>query len=135
MASDKVLVDTTCWSLVLRRKEPEHAIASKVGSLIRRGRVAIIGPIRQELLSGVSERAEFDRLRDRMRGFPETEIVSTDYEEAAAFYNECRRNGIQGSQVDFLICAVAVRNEFSIFTTDGDFAHYAKVLPITLYDS
>jgi len=86
-------------------------------------------------LSGVSERAEFDRLRDRMRGFPETEIVSTDYEEAAAFYNECRRNGIQGSQVDFLICAVAVRNEFSIFTTDGDFAHYAKVLPITLYDS
>lgn len=135
MASDKVLVDTTCWSLVLRRKEPEQAIASEVGALIRRGRVAIIGPIRQEILSGVKERAEFNRLRDRMRGFADTVIISIDYDEAAAFYNECRRNGIQGSQTDFLICAVAVRNEFAIFTTDGDFAHFARVLPITLYDS
>lgn len=131
----KVMVDTTCWSFVLRRKEPERAIASEVGSLIRRGRVAIIGPIRQELLSGVRERAEFDQLRDRMRGFPETEIISTDYDDAAAFYNECQRKGIQGSQVDFLICAVAIRNEFPIFTTDGDFTHFARVLPITLYDS
>jgi predicted nucleic acid-binding protein len=104
-------------------------------SLIQDYRVAIIGPIRQEVLSGIKESAHFERLRNRLRGFPDTEIASADYEEAASFYNTCQRNGIQGSHTDFLICAVAVRNGFSIFTTDGDFAHYARFLPITLYDS
>lgn len=133
----KVLVDATIWSYVLRKKyRPENAaIASELASLVNDGRVAIIGPIRQEVLSGIREHAHFSRLRDRMRGFPDTEITFDDYEEAAAFYNECQRHGIQGSHIDFLICAVAVRQGFSIFTTDGDFAHYAKVLPITLYGS
>jgi|ERR1051326_229659 predicted nucleic acid-binding protein len=131
----KVLVDSTIWSLVLRRTRPDTAMASLLESLMLDGRVAIIGPIRQEVLSGIKERAHFEWLRDHLQTFPDTEIISADYEEAAAFYNECRRKGIEGSQIDLLICAVAVRNEFAIFTTDGDFAHYAKLLPITLYDS
>ena len=131
----KVLVDTAIWSLVLRRNQPDAAIWSELTPLIEDERVAIIGPIRQELLSGVKERAKFERLRDYLRDFSDTEITPIDYEEAASFDNECRRNGIQGSNVDFLICAVAARNAFPIFTTDGDFARYARFLPITLYDS
>jgi predicted nucleic acid-binding protein len=131
----KVLVDSTIWSLGLRRTRPEPAVADELQSLVRHGRVAIIGPIRQEMLSGLRERAQFERLRARLSGFPDTEITSGDYIEAAAFSNECRRHGIQGSHTDFLICAVAAGNSFSIFTTDDDFARYAKYLPITLYDS
>jgi predicted nuclease of predicted toxin-antitoxin system len=59
--------------------------------------------------------------------------MTVDYEEAASFFNHCRAKGIQGSNTDFLICAVAARNDFPIFTKDADFAHFAKVLPITLY--
>ena len=131
----KVLLDTVVWSLVVRRNRPDDAIVSEFASLVRDGRVAIIGPIRQEVLSGSRDRANYERMRDYLRDFADTAISRTDYEEAAAFYNECRRNGIQGSHIDFLICAVAVRNGFPIFTTDGDFARYARVLPITLYDS
>jgi predicted nucleic acid-binding protein len=131
----KVLVDTPIWSLALRRKHrPENAsIQMELASLIADGRVAMIGAIRQELLSGIKERAHFERLRDHLHAFSDIEIRSNDYEEAASFYNLCRANGIQGSNTDFLICAVAARNQFSIFTIDGDFAHFAKVLPITLY--
>src|SRR5882762_5170303 len=119
----KVLVDTTIWSLVLRRKiRPENASTkSKLASLIGDGRVAIIGPIRQELLSGIRERAHFDRLRDHLRVFSDTDITLDDYEAAASFHNQCRARGIQGSNTDFLICAIASRKEFSIFTTDVDF--------------
>ncbi len=106
----------------------------ELASLIADGRVAIIGPIRQELLSGIKERAHFDRLRDHLRAFPATEITADDYEGAASFYNTCRAKGIQGSNTDFLICAIAARNEFSIFTTDNDFILFQKVLPIALYD-
>jgi predicted nucleic acid-binding protein len=131
----KVLVDTPVWSLVLRRRNrPENAaLLMRVASIIADGRIAIIGPIRQELLSGLREQSEFERLRGYLLGFPDTQITRADYEEAASFYNRCRGKGIQGSGTDFLMCAIAVRHDFSIFTTDEDFAHYAKVLPIALY--
>lgn len=131
----KVLIDTSVWSLALRRKRTakQDPAITELASLVEDGRVAMIGAIRQELLSGVRERAHFDRLREHLHAFSDTEIASDDYEEAASFYNLCRENGIQGSNIDFLICAVAVRHQFSIFTTDQDFTHYAKVLPIALY--
>jgi hypothetical protein len=60
-------------------------------------------------------------------------LTQTDYERAAEFYNVCRKTGIQGSQIDFLICSVSVGNEVPIFTTDKDFLYYKKHLPISLY--
>jgi predicted nucleic acid-binding protein len=131
----RVLVDTPVWSLALRRtRRRESAVTGELSSLVDDGRVAMIGPIRQELLSGIREHPHFDRLRDHLRAFPDAEITLDDYEEAASFFNRCRAKGIQGSNTDFLICAVATRNEFAIYTTDGDFTHFARVLPITLYE-
>jgi len=121
--------------LALRRKDrPENAATiTELASLINDRRVAIIGSIRQELLSGVKERAHFDRLREHLRAFPDSEITLDDYEEAASICNRCRAKGIQGSNTDFLICAVAARHEFSIYTSDGDFLRFAKVVPIVLH--
>ena len=131
----KVLVDTPIWSLALRRRSRSQTTpaTSELASLIDDGRVAMIGPIRQELLSGLKERAQFDRLREHLRAFSDSPMTMEDYEEAASFYNLCRTKGIQGSNTDFLICAVAARNDFTIFTTDGDFVHFAKILPIVLH--
>lgn len=132
----KVLVDTAVWSLALRRRSASHdeSLRSELASLIEEGRVAIIGPVRQELLSGIRDVAQFDHLREHLRAFPDTETTVNDYEEAASLYNRCREKGIQGSNTDFLICAVAVRNQFSIFTTDADFVHFAKVAPLVLHE-
>ena len=66
------------------------------------------------------------------RAFPDVPITTDDYEQAASFYNLCRARGIQGSNTDFLICAIAARNDFAIFTMDEDFTRFAKVLPIAL---
>jgi predicted nucleic acid-binding protein len=60
-------------------------------------------------------------------------LESEDYEEAAAFFNRCRAKGVQGSNTDFLICAAAARRQFAILTTDADFTHFAKLLPIRLH--
>ena len=131
----KVLVDTPIWSLALRRRRsPGNAAAtSELAALVQDGRVAVIGPIRQELLSGIKESAQFERLREHLRAFSDTNITSDDYEEAAAYCNRCRAKGIQGSNTDFLICAIAARNQFAIFTTDDDFQHFSKILPIVLH--
>jgi predicted nucleic acid-binding protein len=129
-----IVVDTSVWSLALRRRraapEPE---ARELADLIREGRATILGAIRQELLSGIPADAQFETLREYLRPFPDVELTADDYEEAAAFFNRCRARGIPGSNTDFLICAVSVRRKFSILTTDDDFAHFARVLPIQLH--
>ncbi len=101
--------------------------------LVNQGLVEIIGPIRQEILSGIRERSKFEAVRDRLRSFPDLEIGTADYEEAAAYYNQCRSVGIQGSFTDFVICAMSVRHDLLIFTDDKDFVGYKKVLPIRLH--
>jgi predicted nucleic acid-binding protein len=129
-----VLVDTPIWSLAFRRREAQsHASAQELAELIREGRAQLLGVIRQELLSGVKAARQFDELRLRLRAFPDVVVDTDDHEQAAAFFNHCRSRGIQGSAVDLLICAVAARRDFAIFTTDGDFPRYALVLPIRLH--
>jgi len=130
-----VIVDTPVWSLALRRQRPARsAEVLELGELVREGRAALLGPVRQELLSGVPVPRHYEALRDHLRAFPEVVLDSGDYEEAATFFNRCRAQGVQGSNTDFLICAAAARRQFAILTTDADFAHYAKVLPIELHE-
>jgi hypothetical protein len=133
-----VLVDTSIWSLALRRNPSdlnpkERRATAALRELIRDGRARIIGPVRQELLSGIRLESAFQQLRDHLRAFDEPAIESADYEEAAQAHNRCRSRGVSGSPVDFLVCAAALRRDWQIFTADHDFAGYAKVLPLNLF--
>jgi predicted nucleic acid-binding protein len=127
----KVLVDTPIWSYAFRsRKEAHQSEVRQLESLIRDQRVLIIGPIRQEILSGYSDLKKFETLREKLSYFENSSIQDSDYESAAEMCNRCRIKGIQGSHIDFLICAVAKRLDVPIFTTDRDFFQYGKVISI-----
>lgn len=129
-----VLVDTCIWSLALQSSAPQTAAeVIELQELIREQRVSFLGVVRQELLSVIKEEASFINLRDHLRAFPDIPLESVDFECAADFFNICRKNGIQGSNTDFLICAVASRMDVPIFTTDADFANYSRFLPIKLH--
>jgi predicted nucleic acid-binding protein len=93
----------------------------------------MIGPIRQEILSGISSESQFKKLQKYLESFPDIPILTEDYILAAQFFNHCRSKGIQGSNTDFLICAVAVRNKYSIYTTDKDFELFSKHIQIVLH--
>lgn len=130
----KVLVDTFIWSLALRRGTPEdHESVRELLGLIKDVRVQIIGPIRQELLSGIKSLKQFEELKSYLSAFPDLPLETPDFETAAAFFNTNRENGIQGSNTDFLICAVAYRRDLEIFTADNDFENFQKHIPIKLY--
>ena len=126
----RVLVDTSLWSLALRRAAPvQSPEALELRHLIMAHLVEIIGPIRQEVLSGIRDTSQFAQLEKRLASFPDLSLHSDDYVTAAKFFNLCRAKGIQGSNTDFLLCAVTVRHDFAIFTTDMDFMHFTKCLP------
>jgi predicted nucleic acid-binding protein len=130
-----VIVDTTIWSKYFRRKyhEQNSGIINEVAKLIENQNIVVIGPVKQELLSGISNKNIFNKLRTKMRAFIDFKIKSADYELAAEYYNNCMKKGIQGSAIDFLLCSISVRNKFKIYTEDGDFKLYQKYLPIKLY--
>jgi predicted nucleic acid-binding protein len=133
-----VLVDTSVWSLALRRKQEtlgdnERLLVIELSELIREGRAKVIGLVRQEMLSGIKSNEQYEKLRVHLRAFPDEPIDTLDYEEAAKAGNRCRTKGIVVSIVDVLLCAVTVRRDWSIFTTDPDFSHYRKVLPLSIH--
>jgi predicted nucleic acid-binding protein len=129
----KVLVDTSVWSLALRRDHPaDDGCVRELTELIDEQRVVMVGPVRQELLSGIRDHGYFKRLCEHLQAFPDLPLASADYERAAEFFNLCRAKGVQGSNVDFLLCAIAVNNRLAILTTDQDFHLYAEHLPIRL---
>ena len=135
----KVLVDTSVWSLALRRPanhplSPEQrATVSALGDLVRDGRAMMIGAIRQELLSGIKTESQFELVRDSLGAFEDVLLSREIYESAAQAFNSCRANGVQGSNTDFLICAVSILHRLPIFTLDGDFKMYQRWLPVQLY--
>jgi predicted nucleic acid-binding protein len=93
----------------------------------------MIGLVRQELLSGIRATEQYDKLRIRLRSFPDEVVDTSDYEDAAKGGNNCRAKGVVVSIVDILLCAVAIKREWAIFTTDPDFSNYARVLPLRIH--
>ena len=127
----KILVDTSIWSLALRKKTltiSEEKIVKEFKELIYELRVVVIGPVLQELLSGISDSRKFENLRERLSSFEDIKLTREDYEKAAEISNICRRKGVQGSHIDFLISSFAINNNIKIFTTDKDFSHYQKIV-------
>lgn len=120
----KVLVDTCAWSLLLRRKAraamsgDEQFTLASLKEAILDGRVAIIGPIRQEVLSGIKDMAQFEKLRTALSTFPDEPLTTSHYEEAARLFNLCRSRGVECGSIDILICAVAARMDYGILTSD-----------------
>ena len=133
----KVVIDTSIWSLALRRSQASanNPYVILLRDLIADSRVALLGSVRQEILSGIRYTEQHDRLKNYLRAFPNIELDVKDYELASEFYNSCRRNGVQGANTDFLICAVSVRRNYEILTVDKDFEGFRPHIPISLMET
>ncbi len=120
----KVLADSCVWSLMLRRRKTavlnseERFIHERLTEAIQDGRVVMIGPVRQEILSGIKHQDQFEKLRAALGAFPDAELTTSIYEEAARLFNLCRSRGVECGATDFLICALAIAKKWSILTND-----------------
>jgi hypothetical protein len=130
----KILADTSVWSLALRRRKGsklsagEQRLTAALSEAINDGRVAMLGPIRQELLSGIKEPEQFEKLRSILQSFAAERLDSTDYEEAGRLYNVCRNHGIECGPVDMLICSVAVRRRWRVLGNDATLNKCLEIL-------
>lgn len=130
-----LLVDTSVWSLAYRRAHPpampevEHLRRALAGG----DRVVSTGVIFLELLRGfVPERAQQTIRQD----FASLDIVEprwSDYEGAADLSNACRRGGVQLGSIDALIAQLAIAHDLALLTTDQDFFHASRHIPLRVW--
>ncbi len=130
----KILVDTSVWSLALRRKE---VVDTKEVVLLKKfiedgEQIFLIGLILQEILSGISAAKLFKRLADYLGAFPLVELSRQDYIKAADLRNGCVKKGIQAGAIDFLIASVCISHDLSLFSSDKDFQSIAGMSDLKL---
>ena len=131
----KVLVDTCIWSDALRKSvyNKNKPVVKELRELITEGRIQMVGPVRQELLSGIKSKEQFNQLKFYLKRFPDLNLTSKDFEKAAEIFNLNRKKGVQGSNTDFLICALSINHGFPVFTINKDFEKFNENSPIFLH--
>ena len=123
-----LLVDTSVWSLALRRDaeaaEPEvgHLKEALFGSEV----VVTTGLVLQELLQGFSGPKAQTQIVERFAALPLIQPDRDDHVSAAALRNTCRQAGVQIGTVDALLAQLCMRHDLTLLTTDKDFTHAAK---------
>jgi predicted nucleic acid-binding protein len=122
----KVLVDTSVWSAVLRRKHPDAHSVAALTKIIDTEEVFVAGIIVQELLSCIKDRKLFDQIRDVITDVGYVEPVVEDYVAAASMSAMLQAKGITATTIDLLIAAVAIRRSMPVLTSDKDFRRIAE---------
>lgn len=130
-----ILVDTSVWSLALRRKNvPDIAEIQRLReALTSPDKVVTTGVIIQELLQGFSGAKSRDLIIDRFQSLSLIQPTITDHIEAAEIRNTCRRGGVQIGTIDALIAQLCIKHNFMLLSTDKDFQYAAKHIDLRIY--
>ncbi len=129
-----LFVDTSVWSLALRRDTPsDHpAVAPLRKALVGGDTVVIAGIVLQELLQGFHGPKDQARIIERLQVLPLLQPTRDTYVEAARLRNTCRRRGVQLGTIDALIARLCIEHDLALLTADNDFVHAARFVPLRL---
>ena len=128
-----ILVDTSVWSLALRRDKPPGGRAVETLRLaVERGDVCLVGVVLQEVLQGFPSPDRSRRLVERLAPFPILALHRGDYVYAAEIRNKCRSKGLAITTVDAQIAAASINHRCPLLTVDRDFEGVARHFPLRL---
>jgi predicted nucleic acid-binding protein len=129
-----MLVDTSAWSLALRRDQPpDSPIVRRLRRALERGEeLFTTGLVLQELLQGLLGPRQRRALLERFNALPFLVPTREDHVDAAALRNRCRARGIQLATIDALLAQLCIRRNLELLTADHDFKHAARHVPLRL---
>ncbi|HRW20228.1 MAG TPA: PIN domain-containing protein [Dermatophilaceae bacterium] len=130
-----LLVDTSVWSLAVRRGSPVTLpeVAALTEALSGADIVVTTGIVVQELLQGLRPSAGRAQLTERLLSLPVVAPSTETHVAAADLRNTCRSRGVQLGTVDALIAALSIEHDLTLLTTDQDFAHAARHVPLRMW--
>lgn len=132
-----LLVDTSVWSLALRRDvvaaQPEVLYLQQ--ALLGSQAVVTTGLVLQELLQGFSGPKARAQIIDRFSSLPLVQPDRLDHVDAASLRTTCRRGGVQIGTIDALLAQLCIRHHLTLLTTDQDFVHAARHCRLKIWRS
>ncbi len=128
-----ILVDTSVWSLAMRRDKQPNSPELKilVNALDSGQEIYSTGIILQELLQGFSGAKAREAIVDRFASIPMLIPETADHIQAALIRNKSRRTGVQIGTIDALIAQLSLRYKLALLTADKDFKHISKAVKLT----
>ena len=133
-----LVVDTSVWSLVLRRPQVEETnrYVRAFRAHIDGGHgIFLVGHILQELLDGIRDKKDFARLLKLLEPVPLVILERGTFVAAAELRQRCRSRGIQVGPVDCLIAAACIQEGYPLLTADRDFVHMARYCDLVVLDA
>ena len=129
------LVDTSVWSLALRRDVPDttRAVAELKRALEAGDEILVTGLVLQELLQGFNRPKAYSQIIDYFSVLPFLIPEREDYINAAGLRNLCRKKGIQAGTIDALLASLCIESDINILTTDKDFSQIARVSSLVVW--
>jgi predicted nucleic acid-binding protein len=129
------LVDTSVWSLALRRDGSTNVPEVRVLQDALAGSDAVVttGLVIQELLQGFNGPRAAAAIVERFQALPIIAPDRNDHIAAAEVRNSCRRAGVQVGTIDALLIQLCGRHELTLLSTDNDFVHAAQHVPFKLW--
>jgi len=132
-----LLVDTSVWSLALRRDiaatQPE--VWHLQQALLGEQTVVTTGLVLQELLQGFSGPKARGQIIDCFSSLPLVQPDRQDHVDAAALRTKCRQGGVQIGTIDALLAQLCIRHQLTLLTTDPDFAHAARHCQLRIWSA
>lgn len=129
-----VFVDTSVWSLALRRDAPpDLPEVHELRRLLDNGSVYCTGLVLQELLQGFAKPKSQKQIISHFSALPLLVPDREDHVSAAALRNRCRRNGVQTGTIDALLAQLCIRYELTMLTTDNVFHNMASVVSLAVW--
>jgi predicted nucleic acid-binding protein len=130
-----LFVDTSVWSLALRRDTP--AAVPEVHVLVRAleadEAILTTGLVLQELLQGFSGPRAREQIVERFAALPLLVPDRRDHVDAAELRNKCRRGGVQIGTIDALLAQLCIRHDLTMLATDRDFRNMAGHCALKLW--
>lgn len=132
-----LLVDTSVWSLALRRDGPGDDPEVRALREALEGFDAIVttGLVLQELLQGFNGPRAMQVIVERFQALPLISPDRHDHVAAAEIRNTCRRGGIQIGTIDALLIQLCGRHDLTLLSTDRDLRHASRCVPFRLWTS
>jgi predicted nucleic acid-binding protein len=129
------LVDTSVWSLALRRDVPDttREVAELKRALEAGDEILVTGLVLQELLQGFNRPKAYSQIIEHFSVLPFIIPEREDYINAAELRNLCRKKGIQAGTIDALLASLCIERDIKILTTDKDFSQIARVSSLAVW--
>ncbi len=115
-----VIVDTSVWIPALRRGA-DRVAPERLSALLEQGVVAVVPPVKLELLGGTKTEAEYGRLKSRLDALRQVEVTVDTWERAAQLAFGLRRKGVRVPYIDLIIAAAAIEEDAVLLHSDADF--------------